>query len=142
MEGAWEACSTMFGIVQSVPLPAPARRTWTPSWPPPRNYLGDELPTAARTFKVETKRADKTLPHDLHPAVSQDDGRRAGTRPIPTWRWTSTIPDYTVYVEVRDYAAYVHGPAEPGAGGLPIGMGGRAVVPALRRHRQPRWPAI
>lgn len=30
-------------------------------------------------------------------------------------------------MEVREKAAYVHGPAEPGAGGLPIGMGGKAV---------------
>ena len=36
-------------------------------------------------------------------------------------------PAYTVYVEVRDLAAYVHGPAEPGAGGLPTGVGGRAM---------------
>ena len=28
-----------------------------------------------------------------------------------------------MYVEVRDEAAYVHAPAEPGAGGLPIGHG-------------------
>ena len=32
-----------------------------------------------------------------------------------------------MYVEVRDLAAYVHGPAEPGAGGLPTGVGGRAM---------------
>ena len=32
-----------------------------------------------------------------------------------------------MYVEVRDFAAYVHGPAEPGAGGLPTGVGGRAM---------------
>jgi thiamine biosynthesis protein ThiI len=37
-------------------------------------------------------------------------------------------PDYTVFVEVRDLAAYVHGPAVPGAGGLPTGVGGRAMV--------------
>ena len=36
-------------------------------------------------------------------------------------------PELTVYVEVREDAAYVHAPAEPAAGGLPIGMGGRAV---------------
>ena len=36
-------------------------------------------------------------------------------------------PAYTVYVEVRDLAAYVHGPAVPGAGGLPTGVGGRAM---------------
>ena len=36
-------------------------------------------------------------------------------------------PEYTVYVEVRDLSAYVHGPAVPGAGGLPTGVGGRAM---------------
>ena len=30
-------------------------------------------------------------------------------------------------MEVRDLAAYVHGPAQPGAGGLPTGVGGRAM---------------
>ena len=33
-----------------------------------------------------------------------------------------------MHVELRDFAAYVHGPALPGAGGLPTGMGGRAAV--------------
>ena len=28
---------------------------------------------------------------------------------------------------MRDYAAYVHADPEPGAGGLPVGVGGRAV---------------
>ena len=36
-------------------------------------------------------------------------------------------PELCVHVEVREKAAYVHGPSEPGAGGLPIGMGGKAV---------------
>jgi thiamine biosynthesis protein ThiI len=36
-------------------------------------------------------------------------------------------PELTVHVEVREDAAYVHGPAEPAAGGLPVGMGGNAV---------------
>ena len=29
---------------------------------------------------------------------------------------------------MRDFAAYIHGPAQPGAGGLPTGTGGRAAV--------------
>ena len=36
-------------------------------------------------------------------------------------------PDLTVYVEIREKFAYVHAPAVPGAGGLPVGMGGHAV---------------
>ena len=36
-------------------------------------------------------------------------------------------PDVVVHVEVRDFAAYVHANPTPGAGGLPVGVGGKAV---------------
>ena len=37
-------------------------------------------------------------------------------------------PDVTVTVEVRDYGAYIRGNQLPGAGGLPIGTSGRAML--------------
>ena len=37
-------------------------------------------------------------------------------------------PEYTVYVEVREDHAYVHGPSLPGAGGLPTGVGGKTAL--------------
>ena len=37
-------------------------------------------------------------------------------------------PDLTVYVEVRDDAAFIHGAVEPGAGGLPVGTSGKALL--------------
>ena len=49
-------------------------------------------------------------------------------------------PDLTVYVEIREKYAYVHAPSVPGAGGLPIGMGGRAVSLPLRRHWTAPFP--
>jgi thiamine biosynthesis protein ThiI len=33
----------------------------------------------------------------------------------------------TVHVEIREAAAYVHADPHPGAGGLPVGMGGKAI---------------
>ena len=36
-------------------------------------------------------------------------------------------PEVVVHVEVRDFAAYVHANPTPGAGGLPVGVGGKAV---------------
>ena len=36
-------------------------------------------------------------------------------------------PELTVHVEIRDYAAFVHADPELGAGGLPVGINGRAV---------------
>ena len=37
-------------------------------------------------------------------------------------------PDITVTVEIRDFGAYVRGEAERGAGGIPVGTGGKAAV--------------
>ena len=48
-------------------------------------------------------------------------------RAFPSVRVDVHKPDLTVYVEIREKFAYVHAPSVPGAGGLPIGMGGHAV---------------
>ena len=37
-------------------------------------------------------------------------------------------PDLVVTVEVRDFGAYVHAGQTPGAGGIPVGSGGRAAL--------------
>jgi tRNA uracil 4-sulfurtransferase len=37
-------------------------------------------------------------------------------------------PEFTVHIEVRDLAAYVHGAPIPGAGGMPVGCNGTAVT--------------
>ena len=37
-------------------------------------------------------------------------------------------PDLTVRVEVRERYAFVHGEVKPGAGGIPVGTGGKAAV--------------
>ena len=87
-------------------------------------YLGDELECAA-SFKVESKRSDKRFPLTSI-GISQEIGGRLAEA-HPNCVVDVHHPAYTVYVEVRDLAAYVHGPAEPGAGGLPTGVGGRAM---------------
>ena len=88
-------------------------------------YLGDEL-RAAKTFKVESRRSDKRFPLNSI-QLSQEIGGRIAEA-VPTVAVDVHHPEYTVFVEVRDRAAYVHGPADPGAGGLPTGVGGRALV--------------
>ena len=37
-------------------------------------------------------------------------------------------PEITIIIEIRDFGAYVHADALPGAGGIPVGTGGRAAV--------------
>ena len=80
---------------------------------------------AAPSFKVESKRSDKTFPLTSI-GISQEIGGRLAEA-HPGCKVDVRRPAYTVFVEIRDMAAYVHGPAEPGAGGLPTGVGGRAM---------------
>lgn len=89
-----------------------------------KEFLGPQL-LAAKTFKVECKRSDKTFPLNSIQLAQYLGGELDDAYPHLTADMHH--PDLTVYVEVRDTAAFVHGDTEPGAGGLPVGMGGRAV---------------
>ena len=123
LDGAWDACHTIFGVV-SLCRCRPCEKEVDAIYEAIENYLGDDLDCAA-SFKVESKRSDKRFPLTSIQISQEIGGRLAEAHP------TVTVdvhhPQYTVYVEVRDLSAYVHGPAEPGAGGLPTGVGGRAL---------------
>ena len=123
VEGAWEACHSIFGVV-SLCRCRPCEKNLDSIFHAIEEYLGDEL-DCAKSFKVESKRSDKAFPMTSI-AISQDIGGRLAEA-HPHVEVDVHHPDYVVYVEVRDLAAYVHGPAEPGAGGLPTGVGGRAM---------------
>ena len=123
VEGAWEACHSIFGVV-SLCRCRPCEKNLDAIYNAIEEYLGDDL-DCAKSFKVESKRSDKAFPMTSI-AISQDIGGRLAEA-HPHVEVDVHHPDYIVYVEVRDLAAYVHGPAEPGAGGLPTGVGGRAM---------------
>ena len=123
VDGAWEACRSIFGVV-SLCRCRPCEKNVDAIFEAIENYLGDDL-DCARSFKVESKRSDKRFPLTSIQLSQEIGGRLAEAHPSVTV--DVHHPDYTVYVEVRDLAAYVHGPAEPGAGGLPTGVGGRAM---------------
>ena len=123
VDGAWDACHTIFGVV-SLCRCRPCEKNLDAIFEAVENYLGDDL-DCAKSFKVESKRSDKQFPLTSI-GISQEIGGRIAEA-HPDLLVDVHHPDYTVYVEVRDLAAYVHGPAEPGAGGLPTGVGGRAM---------------
>ena len=123
VDAAWDACHTIFGVV-SLCRCRPCEKNLDAIFEAVENYLGDDL-DCARSFKVESKRSDKQFPLTSI-GISQEIGGRIAEA-HPDLLVDVHHPDYTVYVEVRDLAAYVHGPAEPGAGGLPTGVGGRAM---------------
>ena len=123
IDGAWEACRSIFGVV-SLCRCRPCEKNLDAIFAAIEEYLGDDL-DCAKSFKVESKRSDKSFPLGSIQISQEIGGRLAEAH--PTVAVDVRHPDYTVFVEVRDLAAYVHGPAEPGAGGLPTGVGGRAM---------------
>ena len=88
-------------------------------------YLKDELENAA-TFKVEAKRSDKSFPLKS-PEICAGVGEYL-LEQFPHLEVDVHNPDIVVMVEVRDYAAYVHGSQIKGAGGIPVGTGGKAML--------------
>ena len=123
VEGAWEACRSIFGVV-SLCRCRPCEKNLDAIFAACEAYLGEDL-DCAKSFKVESKRSDKQFPLNSI-AISQEIGGRLAEA-HPDCLVDVHNPEYTVYVEVRDLATYVHGPAVPGAGGLPTGVGGRAM---------------
>ncbi len=123
LNAAYDACKKVFGII-AIARAVPCAKEKEAIFATAKEYLGPAL-LAAKSFKVESKRSDKSFPmgsiqlsqwvggalHDAFPHLTVDVHH----------------PELTVYVEVREDAAYVHGPAEAAAGGLPLGMGGHAV---------------
>ena len=88
-------------------------------------YLGDELAYAS-TFKVEAKRADKRFPMKT-PEICRELGGEILEK-YPHLKVDVKSPEITVTVEIRDTNAYIHSQKESGAGGLPVGTSGRAML--------------
>ena len=88
-------------------------------------YLGEKL-EGARTFKVETKRADKRFPMTSD-AVSRELGGRVLSR-FNHLKVDVHNPQVLVKCEIRDDAAYIGSGQEQGAGGMPVGSNGRGLL--------------
>ena len=88
-------------------------------------YLAPQLEQVS-SFKVEAKRSDKSFPLKS-PAICEQVGGYLLDR-FPHLHVDVHQPELTVMVEVRDFGAYVHGQALRGAGGIPVGTGGKAAV--------------
>lgn len=88
-------------------------------------YLKKDL-SSAKTFKVECKRADKKFPLKSPEICAQVGGFLL--QKFPNLHVDVKNPEFTVRVEIRDFAAYVHGNAKRGAGGIPVGTGGKAAI--------------
>ncbi len=124
MDSAFNAARRVFGAV-AVSRAAVCEKNVDTIFEIAKEYLKPELQRAS-SFKVESKRADKTFPLNSI-QLSQEIGGRlqeAYSHLIPDMH----TPELQVEIEIRDTAAYIHARSLSGAGGMPVGSNGRAAV--------------
>ena len=123
MDEAFRRISRVFGIVKmSRAVECP--KDFDAICETAEAYLGEQL-CGVRTFKVEAKRADKN-----YPMKSPEICRELGAYLLDKHhhlRVDVHQPQLQIMVEIRDRAAYIHGPKVEAAGGLPVGTSGRAL---------------
>lgn len=124
MDGALEAANKVFGIV-GVSRALACEKDKDAIFQAAKTYLVGQM-REARSFKVETKRADKRFPMSSIEVSQYVGGLLAEA--FPDTAVDVHKPELTVCVEIRESAAYVHGNPLPGAGGLPVGCNGSAVT--------------
>lgn len=124
MDEVFNALKQVFGII-SLSRAAACEKTVEAILETAKTYLQDEL-SSAKSFKVETKRSDKTFPMTSI-RLSQYIGGELHDA-FPNLEADMKNPELVVNIEVRDFAAYVHAGGVRGAGGLPVGTSGRAVT--------------
>jgi len=88
-------------------------------------YFRDTL-EFADTFKCEAKRSDKRFPLNS-PQICGAMGE-ALLEAFPHLRVDVREPEVTIYIEIRDQYAFLHADQQKGAGGLPVGTAGDAVL--------------
>lgn len=88
-------------------------------------YLKEQLSDIS-TFKVEAKRSDKNFPL-TSPEISREVGGRL-LEAYPHLTVDVHDPDRIVTVEVREHFAYIRCNQIKGAGGMPVGTGGKAML--------------
>ena len=124
VDGMFEAAKKVFGIV-SVGRSAMCEKNMDAICALAKTYLPDKL-AGKRTFKVEGRRSDKAFP-----LGSIEIAREVGGAILSVCPWLKVDvhnPDVVVRVEIREYGAYVHAGQQKGAGGIPVGTGGKGML--------------
>jgi tRNA uracil 4-sulfurtransferase len=88
-------------------------------------YMG-QLSDQVHTFKITTKRADKNFPYDTNEVNHMLGGHLL--RNSNGLKVDVKNPDLNLIVEIRREAIYLTGEVIPGAGGLPYGSSGKALL--------------
>ncbi len=123
VESIVEKLKRVFGIV-SIVVAYPAAKDIDQLEQTLVSNFSEEL-IAASTFKVIAKRSDKTF-HMTSPQICEEIGGRLLER-FPNLSVDVHSPEVNVYVEIRE-TGYVHLDRIAGAGGMPSGSNGKAML--------------
>ncbi len=86
----------------------------------------DTLLGNAKTFKCDAKRSDKKFPLKSPEICAICGGTVLENR--PDMKVDVINPERVITIEIRDRAAFIHANGEKGAGGVPVGSSGRAML--------------
>ena len=86
----------------------------------------NELLGNAKTFKCEAKRSDKKFALKSPEICAICGGTVLENR--PDMKVDVINPERVITIEIRDRQAFIHGNGEKGAGGVPVGSSGRALL--------------
>ena len=124
VDGMFYAASKVFGIV-AISRAAVCQKSMEDISRVTAEYIPAFL-EGKRTFKVEAKRSDKSFALD-----SMEISREIGGVVLENCHKIKVDvhnPDVVVKVEIREFGAYVSAGQFKGAGGMPIGSNGRAML--------------
>ncbi len=124
IDGMLDTASKVFGIV-GISRCAVCEKNMESIASVIREYI-PQFMVGKKTFKVEAKRSDKQFPLNS-PQISAEMGGVILSA-IPGIRVDVRNPEITVHVEIREFAAYVHAGQFKGAGGMPVGTNGKALL--------------
>ena len=124
IDGMFEAASKVFGIV-AIARAAVCEKNMDDIARTVSEYVPKFL-EGKKTFKVEAKRSDKTFALDSM-AISREIGGVI-LDACPRIKVDVHSPDVIVKVEIREFGAYVSAGQFKGAGGMPVGSNGKAML--------------
>jgi thiamine biosynthesis protein ThiI len=124
LDGMFDAASKVFGIV-GISRCAVCEKEMAAIEATVRDYIPQFL-IGKKTFKVESKRSDKRFP-----LGSIEISREIGgvvLSAVPNIKVDVHNPEIVVQVEIREHYAYIHAGQFKGAGGMPVGTNGKALL--------------
>ncbi len=124
-DDAIQAMQHVFGVSSISPVQVIEDKSWENLTEKVGDFLEQQYEDAEFTFKVKARRSDKHYVY-TSPEICTEMGAAILER-FPKLRVDVHAPEVLIWVEVRD-KAYVYSKVYAGAGGMPLGTNGKAML--------------